>query len=168
MSLKGRFRHSKIDLFSDSSASLHLPCMITLSRTASCCYDSLLETLHRFIGSWLSPSSTNYWSEETVCRAQIHPICSVDLILFLINTFKSVSAECQKRQEMISLNILLQHMMLFHIIMETWHLDMAIFFFLLLLFILWLAAILNSLQIKCWGFALLSFYFFSSILISFP
>lgn len=33
-----------------------------------------------------------------------------------------------KRQEMISENILLQHMMLFHIIMGTWHLDMTTFF----------------------------------------
>lgn len=96
MSLKGRFRHNKIDLFSDSSASLHLPCMITLSRTSSCCDDSLLETLHRFIGSWLSPSSTNYWSEETVCRAQIYPICSVDLILFLINTLKVCQLSAKK------------------------------------------------------------------------
>lgn len=35
-------------------------------------------------------------------------------------------------------------MMLFHIIMETWHLDTAIFYFLLLLFILWSAAILHK------------------------
>lgn len=33
-----------------------------------------------------------------------------------------------KRQEMISENIFLQHMMLFHIIMGTWHLDMTTFF----------------------------------------
>lgn len=33
-----------------------------------------------------------------------------------------------KRQEVISENILLQHMMLFHIITGTWHLDMTTFF----------------------------------------
>lgn len=66
MSLKGRFRRGEPGLFSDSSASLRLPGMITLSRTAPCCDDSLLETLHRLLGSWLSPSSANEWSEKTV------------------------------------------------------------------------------------------------------
>lgn len=143
--------------------------MITLSRTASCCDDSLLETLHWFIGSWLSPSSTNYWSEETVCRVQIYPICSVDLILFLINTLKVCQPSAKKTRND-QLKHLLQHMMLFHIIMETWHLDTAIFYFLLLLFIFWSAAILNKQSSKqMLGFCPFSFFslliFFSCILI---
>lgn len=141
-------------------ASLPLLWMITLSGTAPLRWQ--FAGNHAQIQWKLAEPQLHKLVVRRDCRARVYAICSVVLILFLIKALKSVSAECQG-QEMISSNISLQQMMLFHILIGAWHVNTAVIF-LSLLFTLRSSMLWNTVNSLHNKFRFLLFFFPSQFL----